>query len=170
MLTTQKKSELRAVLFQHLDGIVTAPVAFVLHQKGVLSYVFEKQKVTLHELTEKFEANDGYLNVGLRVLASQGFLKQQLDNTNDEVIYSINDRSEEAFSHFYLYEDVFKLIGIDFVSDKSEVNDFLNYISVLFIKNFSEVMIILDAKNIADTRVKIKKIATERALEMFKTD
>lgn len=110
MLTTQKKSELRAVLFQHLDGIVTAPVAFVLHQKGVLSYVFEKQKVTLHELTEKFEANDGYLNVGLRVLASQGFLKQQLDNTNDEVIYSINDRSEEAFSHFYLYEDVFKLI------------------------------------------------------------
>ena len=71
---------------------------------------------------------------------------------------------------WFLVEDVFKLIGIDFVSDKSEVNDFLNYISVLFIKNFSEVMIILDAKNIADTRVKIKKIATERALEMFKTD
>jgi hypothetical protein len=78
------KSELRGILFRHLDGITTVPVAYSLHKKGVLEYIVQKQKVTLDELVEKFKANDGYLNVALRVLASQGWLVQNIDNKNDD--------------------------------------------------------------------------------------
>ena len=110
MSNTLNKSELRAVLFKHLDGIVTAPVAFSLHQKGVLAYLLERQKTSLKELAEKFHANQGYLNVGLRVLASQGFINQTVDIENDDVFYSINNKSEIAFGHFNLYEDAFHLM------------------------------------------------------------
>lgn len=71
---------------------------------------------------------------------------------------------------WYFIEDIFRLIGIDFVAEKSEVYEFLRHMSGLLIKHYSEVMSVLDAKNIDDTHVKIKKIATERALGMFKTD
>lgn len=71
---------------------------------------------------------------------------------------------------WYFIEDVFRLIGTDFIAEKSEVNEFLSYMSVILIKNITEVMNLFDAQNIADTHVKIKKIATERALGMFKTE
>lgn len=66
------KSELRAILFRHLDGIATAPVVFSLHKKGVLTFLLEHKKATLKQLVSHFKANEGYLNVALRVLASQG--------------------------------------------------------------------------------------------------
>ena len=37
-MTKDQKKQLRADLFCHLDGIVTAPTAFALHQKGVLDF------------------------------------------------------------------------------------------------------------------------------------
>ncbi|WP_284652990.1 class I SAM-dependent methyltransferase [Flavobacterium terrisoli] len=104
------KSELRGILFRHLDGITTAPAAYAIYKKGVLDYIQQKREVTLSELLTEFKANDGYLNVALRVLASQGWLNQKVDNQNDEVTFSINDKSELAFSLIPLYEDVFKLM------------------------------------------------------------
>jgi SAM-dependent methyltransferase len=104
------KSELRAILFRHLDGIATAPVAFSLHKKGVLTFLLEHKKVSLNELVSHFKANEGYLNVALRVLASQGWLVQNLDNKKDEISYSLTDNSEIAFSLVPLYKDVVDLI------------------------------------------------------------
>jgi len=106
----KSKSELRAILFKHLDGIVTAPAAYSLHKKGVLDFLLENKTATLNQLVEKFNANDGYLNVGLRVLASQGWLVQDVDNQKDEISYSITKYSELAFSLFPLYKDVFELM------------------------------------------------------------
>ena len=65
------KTELRAILFKHLDGIATAPVAFSLYRNGVLDFILQNKTVTLQQVTSHFNANEGYLNVGLRVLASQ---------------------------------------------------------------------------------------------------
>ncbi|MEK8179520.1 class I SAM-dependent methyltransferase [Flavobacterium buctense] len=104
------KSELRGVLFRHLDGITTVPVAYSLYKKGVLDYILEKQKVTLDELVVRFKANDGYLNVALRVLASQGWLVQNSDNHTTEITFSINDKSKLAFSLVPKYEGVFELL------------------------------------------------------------
>jgi predicted transcriptional regulator len=104
------KAQLRSTIFKHLDGLATAPVAVALQKKQVLKYISQKKQVTLNELTTHFSANEGYLNVGLRVLASQGFLNYHSNNATQEIIISTNEKSEIAFSHFYLYEDVVDLL------------------------------------------------------------
>jgi SAM-dependent methyltransferase len=101
---------LRSTIFKHLDGLVTAPVAYVLHEKGVLSYIVDKKEVSLAELNSQFKANEGYLNVGLRVLCSQGFLNYHINTATDQIKFSVNDRTEIAFSMFHLYEDVVDLL------------------------------------------------------------
>jgi SAM-dependent methyltransferase len=101
---------LRSTIFRHLDGLVTAPVAFCLYKKGVLAYILDKKEASLSELTDKFKANEGYLNVGLRVLASQGFLNYQIDTSTDLITISINEKSEVAFSLFPFYKDAVDLL------------------------------------------------------------
>lgn len=120
------KSELRGILFRHLDGITTAPAAYIVYKKGVLEYLLQKQEASLQELTEEFQANDGYLNVALRILASQGWLDQEMDNKENEVVFRINGRSEQAFSLIPLYEDAFNLIQFteQFHPRKFEVEPF----------------------------------------------
>ena len=39
MLSKESQSQLRSRLFQHLDGIGTAPTAYALKEKGVLQYL-----------------------------------------------------------------------------------------------------------------------------------
>ena len=69
------KSQLLSSIFRHLDGLVTAPVAIALKNKSVLEFILNKKQTSISELTYAFNANEGYLNVALRVLASQGFLE-----------------------------------------------------------------------------------------------
>lgn len=104
------KHNLRSTIFKHLDGLATAPVAYTLHQKGVLGYLLENKTATLSELVTRFNANEGYLNVGLRVLASQGFLTYDADTVTDDITVGLTDKSEAAFSHVHLYEDVVELL------------------------------------------------------------
>lgn len=104
------KSHLRSSIFKHLDGLAVAPVAIALKNKGILDYILENKQADLAELKDKFKANEGYLNVGLRVLSSQGFLDYHVDNTTDEIKISINDKTEIAFSMFHLYQDVVDLL------------------------------------------------------------
>jgi hypothetical protein len=131
----KSKSELRAILFRHLDGIVTVPTSYSLYSKGVLSYILEHKKVSLQELTNKFNANEGYLNVALRVLASQGWLNQDIDNLNDEINYSVTDKSVFAFSLVPLYKDIFQLMQFTehFHPRKFEVEPF-EMLNNLFLK------------------------------------
>lgn len=129
------KSELRGILFRHLDGIVTVPVAYSLHKKGILEYILQLEKASLGELTEKFKANEGYLNVALRVLASQGWLTQHIDNNKDQIFFSVTDKSKTAFSLVPLYKDAFELMQFTekFHPRKFEVEPF-EMLSQLFAK------------------------------------
>ena len=104
------KVTLRGSIFRHLDGLVTAPVAYSLHKKGVLSFLIDNKEASLTELAIRFSANEGYLNVGLRVLCSQGFLKYYINTGTDEINFGLTDKSEIAFSLFHLYEDVVDLL------------------------------------------------------------
>jgi SAM-dependent methyltransferase len=110
MLTKAEKGQLRNKLFRHLDGIVTAPTAYFLHEKGICDYLLDKKQCSLSELTTTFAANEGYLNVALRVLCSQGWLRQSVDNKQGLVIYSTTASSKTAFSYFTLYKDVVYLL------------------------------------------------------------
>ncbi|GGH43707.1 polyketide synthase [Mangrovimonas yunxiaonensis] len=111
MLTKPDKAKLRATIFMHLDGIVTATTAFSLYKHGVLQQLLEKQNITLNELTQTFNANEGYLNVALRILCSQGWLTQHINNATNTVSYEINAHSHEAFELVKHYEDAVKLLA-----------------------------------------------------------
>ena len=110
MLTREEKQELRASIFCHLDGIVTAPSAYLLHTRGVTTHILEQGLVDVTQLAQSFQANEGYLNVALRVLSSQGWLEQNLDNEHNRVSYSVNDLTREAFDQFGLYSRVVELM------------------------------------------------------------
>lgn len=110
MLTKSDKTKLRSSIFRHLDGIATATSAFALHKKNVLNHLLENKEVSLEKLSKEFKANEGYLNVALRVLSSQGWLEQHLDNKKNSVFYSINDNSKKAFGLVHLYEDAINLL------------------------------------------------------------
>lgn len=110
-MNKEQKKALRADLFRHLDGIVTAPTAFALYQKGILEHLLIAQKDSLKKLSETFSANDGYLNVALRVLASQGWLNYEIVAEND-IRIGINDKSKTAFELIPLYKDVVDLMEL----------------------------------------------------------
>ncbi|MGM5470220.1 class I SAM-dependent methyltransferase [Flavobacteriaceae bacterium LMO-SS05] len=111
MLTKADRELLRGTIFRHLDGIAAGTTAFSLHKKGVLDYLLEQESSQLSELTKTFKANEGYLNVGLRILCSQGWLTQRLDNENDSIRYEINEHSRHAFKLIPLYEEAVKLLN-----------------------------------------------------------
>ncbi len=107
----KEKEQLRGIIFCHLDGIATATTAYSLHKKGVLNYLLENKKVSLKQLVKNFNTNEGYLNVALRILCSQGWLTQYIDNKADTIHYEINARSETAFNLACLYEDAVNLLS-----------------------------------------------------------
>lgn len=110
MLSREDKQRLRGTIFRHLDGIATATSAYALHKNGVLEYIQNQQKVDLKDIVDVFEANEGYLNIALRILASQGWLVQHLDNENNRVHYEVNSKSHQAFALFHLYEEAVHLL------------------------------------------------------------
>ena len=49
-------------------------------KKGVLAFILKNKTIELSKLVTQFKANEGYFNVALRVLCSQGWLEQDIDN------------------------------------------------------------------------------------------
>jgi len=125
-MTKIEKSILRADLFRHLDGVVTAPTAYALYESGVLDFILKKEKVALAEITKVFKANEGYLNVALRVIASQGWLDYEIVKENEIWVYT-NEKSAIAFDLIPLYQDVVELMQVsgEYHSRKFEKAPFL---------------------------------------------
>jgi hypothetical protein len=111
-LTKQDKAALRATIFRHLDGIATAPTAYTLLEKGVLQHLLDLGEADVTELAATFKANEGYLNVALRILCSQGWLDMEVDNAHNRVRYRTNDNSGTAFDLCRLYKDVVSLLRL----------------------------------------------------------
>ena len=108
-----RNAALRATIFHHLDGLVTAPVADALHRKGILAHLLAAAAPTdLAVLTAEFGANEGYLNVALRVLASQGWLTYDLDPAADTIVVSVTEAGRAALPLAGLYADVVALLQL----------------------------------------------------------
>ena len=108
MLTKKIQRKYRSQLFRHLDGIAMIPVTTVLSEKGVLDWILSEKVIEVSELSEKFHANEGYLNVALRLMCSQGWLDQDLDNAQDLVRYNINEKTAFAFGMIPQCREVYR--------------------------------------------------------------
>jgi len=108
MLTKQEKQIFREELFRHLDGIAVAPVAYSLFKTKVTDYIILHKTITISEIAKEFQGNEGYLNVGLRMLSSQGWLDYNIKKNTP--IVSVNQHTGIAFDHFHLYEGVVDLL------------------------------------------------------------
>ena len=125
-MNSEQKKILRSDLFRHLDGIVTAPIAFALHKSGILDHLLKNKKSSLQEITSAFGANEGYLNVALHTIASQGWISYEIESENN-IQLSINSVSKIAFKHVHLYEDVVELLKLSgkYHNRKFELEPFL---------------------------------------------
>lgn len=136
----QRNAVYREELFRHLDGIAIAPVACELYAKGVFNHLLKSKATQLDELVSLFKANPGYLNVALRLLASQGWLNYQVDNEKQTVIIKTNENSEAAFANVMHYKEVVDLMkfSADFHPRKFEKEPFevWNRIAKKFINGY----------------------------------
>ncbi|MFK7846532.1 MAG: class I SAM-dependent methyltransferase [Rhodothermales bacterium] len=105
ILSKIDKGQLRANIFRHLDGIVMAPTAHALHQAGVMAYFEGGEEVEIKAIATRTNANEGYLNVALRMLCSQGWLKQRYVSGEDQIFYQITSRGEIALRYFSFYKE-----------------------------------------------------------------
>ncbi len=112
MISKKEQSELRGRLFCHLDGLVTAPTAYLLQTSGVMDSFEPGKPRSLADLTRQFKANEGYLNVGLRILCSQGWLVQYTDNKEDKIAYSITEAGSKALNWIPLYKKAVELLKL----------------------------------------------------------
>jgi len=122
-LTKEDKIFLRGHIFKHLDGIVCVAPSFTLHKKGVTNWILEQKKFTLKEVSEAFNANEGYMNVALRILCAQGWMKQEVNNKANSITFSINKTTKTAFDIFHIYEDSFELINTPAVFSDIQFKD-----------------------------------------------
>lgn len=111
MISPEEKKHYRTLLFRHLDGIAIAPVAYCLYDKKVLAHLLKTKKTTLAQVNEHCNANEGYLNVALRLLASQGWIDYTVDNKTNTVHLATNQKSDYAFSKVKRYKDVVAFIN-----------------------------------------------------------
>jgi hypothetical protein len=124
MLSKEEQKIYRSTIFRHLDGIGTAPTALALFEKGVIDFLLDKETAHLTEINNQFNTNEGYLNIALRILASQGWLNYSVDNKNDKIEFSVNEKTAIACKYIPLYKDAVELI---------------NYYEGLHPKNFDDV-------------------------------
>lgn len=145
------KGVLRSELFRHLDGIVTIPIAHILHKSGILDFIREQKTTTLATIKSNFNANEGYLNVALRVLASQGWIDYVI--SKEDITISTNERSAIAFSLIPNYSDACELINISghFHPRKFEEEPF-NYLFRLFEK-YKDKYGLKDSDNPMETEI-----------------
>lgn len=117
------KSKLRASIFRHLDGIVMAPVVAVLAKHNTLDAIQKTEKFDIDEFSSSISANAGYLNVALRVLASQGFLNYTVDNKQNKVSISLSDRFEKLLEFQEVYQDLNAFITAEETIRSAQVSD-----------------------------------------------
>ena len=87
-----EKKRLRSTLFCHLDGIAMAPTVSTLHHGGIIEYILKYPHFSFQELSREFEFNGGYLNVSLRLLASQGWLERKILKDGEEIDFKLTEK------------------------------------------------------------------------------
>lgn len=103
-LNQGQKSLYRSELFRHLDGLVMVPTIATLLSGAALVPILEKNKFSLKDIVSSLKgSNDGYLNVALRLMASQGWLSFEINEKGHEVYCEWTAAGKEALQVFDVY-------------------------------------------------------------------
>jgi len=103
-----KKKYLRSILFRHLDGIALCGPISALNKNGVTRYIQSHSSFSIQDILNSFECNAGYLNVTLRLLASQGWLKYDIIEDGVNIQYKLTEKGQiciDLTSHYDLFSD-----------------------------------------------------------------
>ena len=103
-MNREEKKALRSILFRHLDGIAVCPTVSALHEGGIGEYILKHPHFSFQKLSKEFEINAGYLNVALRLLASQGWMQRKILTDGEEIDFKLTDKGKIALSlsHHYV--------------------------------------------------------------------
>lgn len=126
ILNKKEKLEIRKRIFLHLDGWALIPTIYALHKLEVLSQFQEKNKWKLSELNKISKTNEGYLNVALKILASQGYLNRKVDNKLDEISLELTSSGAQALQLVTHYKTFYKLIQKFIIRPKNLISKAAN--------------------------------------------
>jgi hypothetical protein len=118
-LTTAEKAAVRTVIFQHLAGIVLAPVVKALADRGVFALLGDAPAgLGFDEIVERTGGNRGYLRVALRLLVACGWMAQRAEA--QEIRYALTPEGKIAVWLAPLYGEV-----VAFIPKALFLDDFL---------------------------------------------
>ena len=118
-LTDAEKSSVRSLIFRHLAGLVIAPVAKALADRGVFAFLGDAPDgVSIDEIADRTGGNRGYLRVALRLLVSCGWISH--DQGAAGTRYSLTPEGNIAVWLAPLYGEV-----VSFIPKALFLDDFL---------------------------------------------
>jgi hypothetical protein len=117
-LTHIEQAKIRTRLFQHLAGIVIAPVVKALADRGIFALMADSPSgVSMDEIVDRTGGNRGYLRVALRLLVSCGWMNQ---THSGAVLYTLTPEGKIAVWLAPLYGEV-----VSFIPKALFLDDFL---------------------------------------------
>src|SRR5262245_65521939 len=76
-LTNDDKAAVRTTIFQHLTGIVLAPVVKALADRGVFARLADSLAgIDFDDIADQTHGNRGYLKMALRMLVACGWMRE----------------------------------------------------------------------------------------------
>jgi len=121
------REEIRRKIFLHLDGWAIIPTICTLKKLHIIELFLSKEKWSLRELNSKVNVNEGYLNVALRILASQNYLIRSVDNRSDEIYLELKTQGKKAFlliehyQYFYELQKDFTVRPRNIISENNDI-------------------------------------------------
>ena len=100
------------MLFRYLDGFPIAPTITALERHSVLDMFRASQTLGLADIVRRSGANEGYLQVALRLLCSQGWLVQSVDSRTDTIRYTTTRHTSHAFEYADAYSDIVAFLPV----------------------------------------------------------
>ena len=100
----QRKKILRSLLFRHLDGLALCGPISALNRLGLTQYIQDHPSFYIQDLLNKFDCNAGYLNVTLRPLASQGWLRQDIIVDGANIHYKLTEKGRNCIKLTHHYD------------------------------------------------------------------
>jgi hypothetical protein len=88
---------------RHLDGLGIGTTVAALHERGVFDFLGSQSRVSIREIQERCGGNPGYLQLALRLLAGQQWLRTSGDFGSDSLTCTLTQEGRCAVEFAPLY-------------------------------------------------------------------